>query len=94
MEGLLSVVLPLLIAPADKIKLASMENFDVYTMFATTPLTVVLAVASDLHPLVFTPKDKLCLDPVSQLTLQANTITKCLAIMRNRRIRSGLESFV
>ena len=75
-EGLLSVLLPLLVPLADEIELASMENFDVNTMVAIAPHTVILAVASDLHPLIFAPKAKLCLDPVSQLSLQANTITK------------------
>ena len=87
-----SVLLPLLVPLADEIELASMENFDVNTMVAIAPHTVILAVASDLHPLIFAPKAKLCLDPVSQLSLQANTITKCLAINSIRRI--GLQSLV
>ena len=91
-EGLLSVLLPLLVPLADEIELASMENFDVNTMVAIAPHTVILAVASDLHPLIFAPKAILCLDPVSQLSLQANTITKCLAINSIRRI--GLQSLV
>mmetsp|Transcript_249 Transcript_249/g.559 ORF Transcript_249/g.559 Transcript_249/m.559 type:complete len:93 (-) Transcript_249:1359-1637(-) len=74
-KGLLPVLLPLLSSFADEIELASMKDFNVNTMLTKPPHTVVLTITSDFHPFLIVPQTETGLYPVTQLTLQANTIT-------------------